>query len=80
MSTFEMLALGFVAVALVNLALYRRKGPRALGLAACALLAGGACYVWGEAGSSARYWLLAAAVGMFLATALYESGKRRLQR
>jgi hypothetical protein len=76
---FDMIAAGFTAVAVLNLLLWRQKGSRALGLAAASAAFAVASYLWQRDETGLPKWLAAAGVGLFLATVLYESAKRKIE-
>lgn len=80
MRPYDLIAIGFAAVALLNLALIPKKGIRAVALAIVGALCAAATYLLGRTESPLPKWLLAAAAGVFLATALYEAGARKNER
>jgi len=73
-------AIAFVAVTLLNLAFITKKGSRSVALAIVSLLCAVAAYLWGRTEGSAPKWLIAAAIGVLLASALYESAKAKSLR
>ena len=79
MTYFDTIAIGFAAAAILNLLLAKSKGARALGLALSAGIFAVAAYLWDKTESALPKWLAAAAAGIFLATALYESAKRKIE-
>ena len=79
MTYFDTIAVGFAAAGILNLFLAKNKGARALGLALSAGIFAVAAYLWEKTDSSLPKWLAAAAAGVFLATAMYESAKRKIE-
>ena len=77
---FDILAIGFLGVAVLNIFLVGKRGARAIGLAIAASLCAGAAYLWERDAGGVPTWLLAGAAGVFLATVLYESGRRKMDQ
>jgi drug/metabolite transporter (DMT)-like permease len=78
MKPFEFLAIAFVAVGVMNIFLIHKRGWRAVGLALAAALCAAACYLWEKDAGRLPTWLLAGAAGVFLATVLYEAGRKKM--
>lgn len=80
MTMFQWFAAGFAAVAVANLLMVRKKGSRAGALAVVSGLCAVAAYLWEGPREGAARWSLAGAIGVLLASALYESAKAKLGR
>jgi hypothetical protein len=80
MMPLDWFAIGFAAVALLNLAMIPKKGTRAGALALVGSLCAAGTYLWDRTDSALPKWLLAAAMGVLLASGLYESARAKVKR
>lgn len=80
MKAFDWFAFGFAVVALFNLVTVTKRGSRAAALAVVSMLCAVSAYFWQRSDTSAPKWMLAGAVGVLLASALYETAKARSLR
>lgn len=80
MTAFDWFASGFAVVAVFNLVMIPKRGSRAIALAVVAALCTTAAYLWPRTDSAAPKWVLAGAIGVLLASGLYESAKAKNER
>lgn len=80
MRPFDLFAMGFAAVAVLNLAMIPKRGFRAATLAIVSALCAAASYLWDRTENSSPKWILAVAMGVLLGSLLYQSTKRKSER